>query len=98
MEDILKWIGGTGVSGAILAFFLYKIDPRLAQVAIDVTTSLKELGIIFDTRMRSMEQAMNRQTHAELMRICTSPTVPAEVKAQAKLLIEETNKELNKQQ
>lgn len=94
MEDILKWIGGTGVSGAILAYFLYKIDPRLAQVGIDVTVALKELGNTFDTRMRSMEQAMNRQTHAELMRICTSPSVPPEVKAQAKILIEETNKHL----
>lgn len=85
MEEILKFIAGTGVAGCILAYFLHTIKPTLENI----TERLEK-------RMYDVEQAITRQSKAELMRICVSPSISPEVKEKTMLMIQEHNEVLDR--
>lgn len=94
MEELLKWLAGTGVSGAVLAFYLYKIEPRLATVESSIKAEFDEYKKENNARLTLIEAAITRSSRAELMRICMSANVAPEVKEEAIRMINDANKVL----
>lgn len=72
MDELWKFLAGTGVAGAVLAYHLWRLEPRL----------------------KSIEEAIVRQSKIDLLRLAASPLVAPELKIVAKGMIEDIDRTL----
>lgn len=85
MEELFKSLASGGVTGAILAIILFKIAPAVKEQGELIRAEMRRM----QDELRKMEDAIDRATRADLIRIVASPHVLDSVKDAATVALVE---------
>jgi hypothetical protein len=89
MEDLYKPLLQLGAFGALVCWILWKLIPTLEAKFAALTVTIETLKDDICSGLRKMEDAMDRATATDLLRLAASPLINPEIKERVAAILED---------